>query len=101
MAGQLVTAIVVRMRGLERIAGPEDAQWSLSLRALAADAGPVVRGFLGGIEFFALWSLVVLAMGLQRIFGISRGAAIGIAVLLWFLYVATMVLNEMFGGMGG
>jgi hypothetical protein len=101
MAGQLISSVVVRMRGLERIAGAEDAQWSLSLRALAADAGPVVRGVLGGVEFFAIWSLVVLAMGLQRIFGMSRGAAIGVTALLWLLYVATMVLSEMFGGMGG
>jgi hypothetical protein len=101
VAGHLISAIVVRMRGLERIATAEDAQWSLSLRALGADAGPAVRGLLGGIEFFAIWSLVVLAMGLQRIFGMSRGAAIAITLLLWALYVASMILSEMFGGMGG
>jgi Yip1 domain len=101
MAGQLIAAIVLRMRGLERIASPEDAHWSLSLRALAPDAGPVIRGALSGVEFFAIWSLVVLAMGLRRIFGMSRGAAIGVAVLLWVLFVAAMMVSEAVGGMAG
>jgi len=56
---------------------------------------------MGSIEFFAIWSLVLVAMGLMRIFGMSRGQSIGVSVMLWILYAATVILGEVFGGMGG
>ena len=100
MMGQLVSSIIIRARGLDNIASPEDAQMSLSLRALAPD-NPVVRGLFGSVEFFAIWSLVLLAMGLMRIFGMKRGQAIGVSVLLWILYAGMVILGESFGGMSG
>lgn len=101
MAGQLISCIVVRVRGLEAIQEPRDAQLSLSLRELVPEGSAVVRGLMGSIEFFALWSLVLIGMGLMRIFGMSRGQAIGVAVLLWILYATTVIIGEFFGGMGG
>ncbi len=100
MMGQLVSSIIIRARGLDNIASPEDAQMSLSLRALAPD-NPVVRGLFGSVEFFAIWSLVLLAMGLMRVFGMKRGQAIGVSVLLWILYAGMVILGESFGGMSG
>jgi hypothetical protein len=100
MMGQLVSSIIIRARGLDNIASPEDAQMSLSLRVLAPD-NPVVRGLFGSVEFFAIWSLVLLAMGLMRIFGMKRGQAIGVSVLLWILYAGMVILGESFGGMSG
>lgn len=101
MSGQLISSIIVRVRGLDVIQEPQDAQLSLSLRALAPEGNAVVRGMMASIEFFALWSLVLMVMGLMRIFGMSRGQSIGVAVLLWVLYSATVILGEVFGGMGG
>ncbi len=100
MMGQLVSTIITRARGLERIAVPEDGQASLSLRLLAPDS-PVARGVFSSIEFFALWSLVLLVMGLCRIFGMSRGHAIAIAVVLWILSASLLVLSEVFAGLSG
>ncbi len=98
MMGQLVSSIIVRARGLDSIMGPEDAQMSLSLRALAPDSA-VVRGLFSSVEFFAIWSLVLVAMGLQRIFGMSRAQAIGVAIFLWFLYAGLVIVGEVFSGM--
>lgn len=100
MIGQLVSSIIIRARGLDNIMSPEDAQMSLSLRALAPD-NAVLRGLFGSVEFFAIWSLVLLAMGLMRIFGMKRGQAIGVAVFLWILYAGMVILGESFGGMNG
>ncbi len=99
MMGQLITCIIVRMRGLDNIEGPEDARIGLSLRALAPDSA-VARGILGSFEFFAIWSLVLVVMGLQRIFGMTRGQAIVTAVVLWILYAIATVVGEMTGAMG-
>lgn len=101
MTGQLISSIIVRVRGLDAIQEPQDAQLSLSLRALVPEGSAVVRGLMGSIEFFALWSLVLIVMGLMRIFGMSRAQAIGVAVMLWVLYAATVIIGEIFGGMGG
>ncbi|HXV13045.1 MAG TPA: Yip1 family protein [Candidatus Krumholzibacteria bacterium] len=100
MMGQLVSALVIRARGLENITGPEDGQMALSLRAIAPD-NAALRGLYGSIEFFAIWSLVLVAMGLMRIFGMSRGASIAVAVVLWVLYAGMMVIAEVLGGMAG
>jgi len=100
MTGQLVSSTIIRVRGLDNIMAPEDAQMSLSLRALAPD-NAVVRGLFGSVEFFAIWSLVLVTMGLTRIFGMSRAQAIGVAVLLWILYAGIVILGESFGGMNG
>jgi Yip1 domain len=101
MVGQLISSIIVRVRGLDVIEAPADAQVSLSLRVLAPEGNAVLRGLMGSIEFFALWSLVLVAMGLMRIFGMSRGQSIGVAVMLWILYAATVIIGEIFGGMAG
>lgn len=100
MVGQLISSTIVRVRGLDLIQAPEDAQLSVSLRVLAPEGSAVLRGLLASIEFFALWSLALVAVGLMRIFGMSRGQSIGVAVMLWILYAATVIIGEVFGGMG-
>ncbi len=100
MMGQLISAVIIRVRGIENITGPEDAQMALSLRALAPD-NAAVRGLFGSIEFFAIWSLVLVVMGLTRIFGMSRGQSVAVAVVLWILYAGMMIIGEALGGMGG
>ena len=99
MTGQLVTCVIVRMRGLDQIEGPEDARLGLSLRALAPDSN-LMRGIFGSFEFFVLWSLVLVVMGLMRIFGMSRAGAIATAVVLWVIYAILTVMGEVFGAMG-
>jgi hypothetical protein len=101
MLGQVLSVVVLRLRGLERIMGPEDARMSFSLRALAPADNAILKGVFGSIEFFTLWSLVLLALGLQRVFGMSRGQAIAVLIPLWLIYVVMLVLGEVLGGMGG
>ena len=99
MMGQLITCIIVRMRGLDQIEGAEDARLGLSLRIFAPD-NAIARGIFGSFEFFAIWSLVLVVMGLIRIFGMTRVQAIVTAVVLWILYAIATVLGEVTGAMG-
>lgn len=101
MIGQLISVIMIRMRGVEEIMGPDDARMSFSLRALAPQDSAVQKGLFGSVEFFTIWSLVLLALGLQRVFGMSRTQAIAVLVPIWLIYVAMLIMGEVFGGMGG
>lgn len=100
MLGQLLSVSILRLRGLDRIMGPDDARMSFSLRMLAPPDNAVLKGVFSGIEFFTIWSLVLLGMGLQRVFGMSRGQAVAVLVLLWLIYVVLLVLGEVMGGIG-
>lgn len=100
MMGQLISAIIIRARGLDSITGPDDGQMALSLRALASD-NVVMKGLFSSIEFFVVWSLVLVALGLERIFGMTRGQSIMVALVLWVMYAAMMIVAELAGGMGG
>lgn len=101
MIGQLISVLMIRGRGVEEIMGPDDARMSFSLRALAPADSAVLKGVYGSVEFFTIWSMVLLALGLQRVFGMSRGQAIAVLVPIWLIYVIMLIMGEVFGGMGG
>ena len=92
--GFLATIIIVRARGLDQVMSPEDLKVGLSLRPLAPDAGAVVSGLLGSIEFFAVWGFALIVLGLRRILGIGMGAAIACSIPLWLLYTVFTVVGE-------
>jgi membrane protein, antimicrobial resistance system len=99
--GPLLSTVVIRLRGVDRIIDMEDAKFSLSLRPLAPPDSVVLKGLFGSFEFFTIWSSVLLVMGMMRIFGLSRGKAIAVLVPVWILYVGLLILGEKFGGVGG
>jgi hypothetical protein len=101
MVGQLISVLIIRMRGVEEIMGPDDARMSFSLRALAPPDSAVLKGLFASVEFFTIWSLVLLALGLQRVFGMSRAQAIAVLIPIWLIYATMLIMGEVFGGMGG
>ena len=96
--GFIATILILRARGIDTISSPEDMKAGLSLRMLAPDAGPVVSGILGSVEFFAIWGFALIAAGLRRMFGFSLGAAIACCIPLWLMYTLFTVVGEIFQG---
>ncbi len=94
--GFLATVIILRARGVDQVASPDDLKVGLSLRPLAPDAGPFIGGLLGSIEFFAVWGFALIVLGLRRILGFSLGAAIACSIPLWLLYTTFTIVGEMF-----
>jgi len=93
----LVSSAVVRARGADAIRTPEDAQVSLGLGFLAPEG--VAHAILGAIDVFAVWSLVLIGMGLMNVFDMSRRHAV-FCVIPWFLvYLLLSVVGQAFGGM--
>lgn len=67
---------------------PEDAHWSLEV-------------LLGSLDFFSLWTLVLLAIGYRIVAGLSRNAAIGLTVTFWLLWIVTKLGFAALGNLGG
>jgi hypothetical protein len=99
--GYVITAVILRARGVDNITSPEDVKISLSLRLFAPEANAVVRGLLSSIEFFSIWGLALVAVGLKRIFNLRTGQAIACVIPLWLIYAVMSVLGEVFSNFGG
>jgi hypothetical protein len=56
-----------------------------------ADAGPAVRSLLTSIDLFSLWTVALAIVGYRIVARVSRGAAIGVVLTLWLLFVVGKV----------
>ena len=95
---QVVSTFVVRVRGLESIRSVADTQAAISLAFLAPTGDALMRGLLSSIELFSIWSLVVVALGLESIFDMQRSRAITVAVLLWIVSALLQIAGQFFSG---
>jgi hypothetical protein len=60
-----------------------------SLAALAPEeSGKALLSLLGSIDLFSIWTIALLAFGFRIVGRVSRGAAWGVVLTLWALYVA-------------
>jgi len=98
--GYLLTIILLRIRGVDAITSPEDMHLSLSLRVLAPEGNTFLKGFLGSIEFFSLWGLALVFVGLKHIFAMRTGQALGVVIPLWVIYAVISIVSEIFAGFG-
>lgn len=51
---------------------------------------------IGRIDVFAIWQMVVVAIGVQVITGASRGTAFGVAALTWIAYALPQIIGAAF-----
>ncbi|HWZ29104.1 MAG TPA: YIP1 family protein, partial [Gemmatimonadales bacterium] len=77
---QLVGVIVLMTKGVGEISSPQDLQPRLGLNLLAPGAGGFLGAFLGGINPFAIWGVILTAIGLQVTHKMSKGTAYGTAI---------------------
>jgi hypothetical protein len=60
--------------------------------AFAPDSvGPAVRSLLTSVDFFSIWTLILLVIGYKATAKVSTANAATVAVVLWALYVAVKV----------
>ena len=103
LVGQAIIALrdvlsvaAIYLRGPTGIRGPEDLVVPLGLDALFPELGPAgtaVAGTCGPCDF--LWA-GFLALGLRRVLGLPRGAAVIGSLALWGARVAFAVLRARF-----
>ena len=55
------------------------------------DASPVMLAFLQSLDFFSLWSIVLLGIGYVRTTGLPRVSVAISVVAMWGLWILTRV----------
>jgi hypothetical protein len=91
----VVNVLVIRMKGVDTLRAPEDAVFSVGLSFLAPAQGVVWKSLASSLELFGIWSLVVVAMGLMRVFEMPRNHAIWCVVPLWLLTFALLLVQNL------
>ncbi len=98
IAGLLTLPVILSREHI----GLQEAQQGLLASNLARfapeGAGGGLKALLGSLDFFSLWTIVLLILGYRTAAKSSTGAAAGIVLLLWLLYVGLKVgLGALFG----
>lgn len=90
---QVATFIVLKMKGVESVSSPLDLQPPLGLNLLAPNASGFMSGVLAGINPFAIWGMVLTAIGVQVTHKTSKASAYTVAILI-------MLFGVLLGGVG-
>ena len=90
---QAIGLVVLMMKGVENVTSPQDLQPALGLNLLAPGMKGFMGAFLGGINPFAIWGVVLNAIGIQVTHKTTKGAAYGAAI------VAALVLLLIVAGL--
>lgn len=90
---QVATFIVLKMKGVESVTSPLDLQPPMGLNLLAPNASGFLSGVLAGINPFAIWGMVLTAIGVQVTHKTSKASAYTVAILI-------MLFGVLLGGVG-
>jgi len=90
---QLVGVIVLMLKGVDQVTSPADLQPPLGLNLLTPGATGFLGAFLAGINPFAIWGLVLNAIGIQVTHKTSKGIAYTAAT------VAALIVLLIFAGL--
>ena len=96
----VIATLVVRMKGVDTIRTVADAKFPIGLGFMAPEEGALARALFNSVEFFAIWSFVLVVMGLMQIFEMPRRQAIYCIIPLWIIYVGMVLLGEVTGSFG-
>ncbi len=95
---QIISTVVLRMRGVESVESAADAKFSLSLAPLLGEGKGLLGAVLQSLSIFSIWYYVVLILGIAAIFRISRKAAIVPVLPIWILSILMVWIGGKFGG---
>jgi membrane protein, antimicrobial resistance system len=90
---QVAALAVLKMKGVESVTSVLDLQPPLGLNLLAPNTGGFTAGVLAGINPFALWGMVLTAIGIRVTHKTSAGAAYTVAIV-------AMLIAVLLGGAG-
>jgi hypothetical protein len=93
---QVLTTIAVYVKSRSGTITMADA--SFGLLRFMPDADPVTKAMIGRVDLFAFWSLILCAIGLSVIVGMSRGKALATAAIAWLLVALPGVIGGLLQG---
>lgn len=92
---QVITLVVLTVKGIGNISSPADMQPPLGLNLLMPGTQGFLGAFLGGINLFAIWGVILNAIGIQITHKTSKGTAYTAAI------VAALIILLVFSGLAG
>lgn len=100
----VIAGIGTLLNGLVHMAVGGDPEIGVTSLASIIDAEGALFGVLSSIEVFAIWGVVLTAMGLQQVGRLSKGWAWGVAIAFFvaglILSAISMAFNAAIQGMG-
>ncbi|MCX5752946.1 MAG: YIP1 family protein [Candidatus Krumholzibacteria bacterium] len=95
---QIISTVVLKMRGVDSVESVADLKFSLSLAPLLGEGKGLLGAVLQSLSIFSIWYYVVLILGIAAIFKISRKAAIVPVLPIWIVSVIVIWIGGRFGG---
>ena len=95
--GQIISTVILRMRGVENVESMADLKVSLSLAALFPDLKGVGYAFLESLSIFSIWYYILFLLGTAVIFRMSRSRALVPVIIMWLLSFLFVALGSVFG----
>lgn len=90
--GGLLSAILVRLRGVESIKSVRDAQVSFGLGFLVPEGSKLLSALAASLEVFDIWFFILMGLGVGVLFRMSRNQVIAAIVPLWLIgFVAALL----------
>ena len=93
---QAIGLVVLKMKGIDQVSSPADLQPALGLNLLAPGAKGFLGAVLGGINPFALWGMILNAIGIQVTHKTTKGTAYAVAITA---FVILLVIGGVFAGL--
>jgi hypothetical protein len=94
---QAAALLVLMMKGVDAVSSQLDLRPPLGLNLLAPNATGFLGAVLAGINPFAIWGMVLTAIGVQVTHKTSKGSAYTVAIIAMLLGV---VIGAFFAGLG-
>ncbi len=96
--GMLLSNIIVRVKGVEKIRSMTDAMVSLGPGALVPEGHKILTAVLSTVDVFGLWFYALIAMGVVYLFRLSGRSAILVVLPIWLLSVLMALIGTRIGG---
>ncbi len=97
--GQVITTVILRMRGVDSVETMSDMKMSLSLAAFFPDLKGAGYAFLESLSVFSIWYYILFLLGVSVIFRMSRSRALVPVIVMWLISFLFLYLGSAFGGM--
>ncbi|GEM_PF-1636094 len=97
--GSLLSLVLARQRGVDDIQSAADATVSFGLDFLVSPSHTYLNALASSINVFAVWSYIIMVMGLMSIFGLTRNKAITALIPLWLIFAVLSMVGAKFSNM--
>jgi hypothetical protein len=83
--GAVLAMLLVRQKGIDSIQSARDATVSFGLNFLVPEGHKFIEAVAGSFNVFSIWSYIIIAMGVMRLFRATVNQAVLAVLPIWFI----------------